>query len=69
MLRAISERLACIEPRTLFVGVDVSLDDSVADLLDGRAKQLDRLCKPPGLAVRRLQGLASALLPRISSSP
>jgi transposase len=46
MSRAISKRLACIEPGTLFVGVDLSLDDSVAVVLDGRAKQLDRFRFP-----------------------
>jgi hypothetical protein len=46
MSRAISKKLACIEPGTLFVGVDLSLDDSVAVVLDGRAKQLDRFRFP-----------------------
>lgn len=46
MSRAVSRRLACIEPGTLFVGVDLSLDDSVAVVLDGRAKQLDRFRFP-----------------------
>lgn len=46
MSRAISKRLACIEPGTVFVGVDLSLDDSVAVVLDGRAKQLDRFRFP-----------------------
>ena len=46
MSRAISKRLACIEPGTLFVGVDLSLDDSVAVVLDGRARHLDRFRFP-----------------------
>ena len=46
MSRAISKRLASIEPGTLFVGVDLSLDDSVAVVLDGCAKQLDRFRFP-----------------------
>jgi transposase len=46
MSRAISKRLACIEPGTLFVGVDLSLDDSVAVVLDGRAKPLGRFRFP-----------------------
>lgn len=46
MSRTISKRLACIEPGTLFVGVDLSLDDSVAVVLDGRAKHLDRFRFP-----------------------
>lgn len=46
MSRAISKRLARIDPGTLFVGVDLSLDDSVAVVLDGRAKHLDRFRFP-----------------------
>ena len=46
MSRAMSKRLACIEPGTLFVGVDLSLDDSVAVILDGRAQRLDRVRFP-----------------------
>jgi hypothetical protein len=41
-----SKRLACIEPGTVFVGIDLSLDDSVAVVLDGGAKQLDRFRFP-----------------------
>jgi transposase len=46
MSRAISKRLACIEPGTLFVGVDLSLDDCVAVILDGRAQRLGRVRFP-----------------------
>ena len=46
MSRAISKRLACIEPGTVFVGVDLSLDDSVAVVLGGCARQLDRFRFP-----------------------
>ena len=46
MSRAVSRRLASIEPGTLFVGVDLSLEDSVAVVLDGRSKQLDRFRFP-----------------------
>jgi len=46
MSRAVSRRLASIEPGTLFVGVDLSLQDSVAVVLDGRSKQLDRFRFP-----------------------
>ena len=46
MSRAISKRLTCIEPGTLFVGVDLSLDDSVAVVLDGQARRLDQFRLP-----------------------
>ena len=46
MLRNVSKRLARIEPGTLFVGVDLSLDDNVAIVLDGHARHLDRFRFP-----------------------
>ena len=46
MSRAVAKRLTCIEPGTVFVGVDLSLVDSLAVVLDGRAKHLDRFKFP-----------------------
>lgn len=46
MSSTLSKKLASIEPGTLYVGVDLSLDRNVAVVLDARARQLDRFGFP-----------------------
>ena len=46
MSSTLSKKLASIEPGTLYVGVDLSLDRNVAIVLDARARQLDRFGFP-----------------------
>ena len=46
MSRAIARKLACIEPGTLFAGVDMALDRNDALIIDGQAHRLDRFRFP-----------------------